>query len=297
MIAPYPSEATLGWVRDAMGGAIMSVRSMGVASTTMHAVSARDRDGVVRRLALRRYHDMDRLDMDPWYVPDNEATVLGLLDDAEVPAPRLLAADAMATVCDLPALLTTRLPGRPVDRPKDLKVFLGDMAWTLARVHEVESRGGVWLPRYQPYYDPVFDGPRRPPAWSSSPALWERVFAILEGPEPDGRQGFIHRDFHPGQILWADGRLSGVVDWTTGCRGPFGIDLARVRLNLALDVGVNATLAFLDAYRAAAGTEPRHPYWDLLDVADFALAPPDPAGDPAGYARLEEWVALAVSES
>jgi aminoglycoside phosphotransferase (APT) family kinase protein len=295
MIAPYPSEATLGWVRDAMGGAIVSVRSMGVASTTMHAVTARDRDGILRRLALRRFHDSGRLATDPWYVPENEATVLGLLDDAEVPAPRLLAVDALARVCDLPALLTTRLTGRPVDRPKDVKVFLGDMAWTLARVHEVESRGDTWLPAYRTYYDPAIDGDRRPPAWSSSQALWDRVFRILDGPAPAGAEGFIHRDYHPGQILWADGRLSGVVDWTTGCHGPFGIDLARMRLNLALHVGVDATVAFLDAYRSAAGTEPRDPYWDLLDAADFILDASDK--DPAAYARLEEWVALAVSES
>ncbi|WP_081412680.1 phosphotransferase [Fictibacillus gelatini] len=30
---------------------------------------------------------------------------------------------------------------------------------------------------------------------------------------PDARNGFIHRDYHPCNVLWEDGRLTGVVDW------------------------------------------------------------------------------------
>jgi len=45
--------------------------------------------------------------------------VLGMLEQTDVPAPRLLAADTTATTCDLPTLLTTRLPGGPPDQAKD----------------------------------------------------------------------------------------------------------------------------------------------------------------------------------
>jgi Ser/Thr protein kinase RdoA (MazF antagonist) len=45
---------------------------------------------------------------------------------------------------------------------------------------------------------------------------------------------FLHRDYHPGNLLWNDGSLSGIVDWAFSCRGPRGVDVAHTRWNLAL---------------------------------------------------------------
>jgi aminoglycoside phosphotransferase (APT) family kinase protein len=293
MASPHPPETVLGWVRDVVAGRISSIRSMGVGATTLHAIDAGDPP---RRLVVRRFHDVERLRTDPWYVPANEAAVLQLLDDTEVPAPRLLAADPHGRICDVPALLTTRVPGRPAARPWDMDAFLTTLAQALARVHEVPL--DTALPPYAPYYDPAVRGERRPPEWSGSPDLWERVFETLAGPEPETPAGFIHRDFHPGQTVWSGDRLTGIVDWTTGSRGPYGIDLARMRIDLAMEYGVDVSRRFQAIYRAATGRDVRHPYWDLTDAADAVLDMPVPRTQQIAdrYGRFEHWIAVALSE-
>jgi aminoglycoside phosphotransferase (APT) family kinase protein len=293
MASPHPPETVLGWVRDVVAGRISSIRSMGVSSTTLHAIDAGDPP---RRLVVRRFHDAERLRTDPWYVPANEAAVLELLDDTEVPAPRLLAADPHGRICDVPALLTTRVPGRPAARPWDMDAFLTTLAQALARVHEVPL--DTALPPYAPYYDLAVRGERRPPEWSGSPDLWERVFETLSGPAPETPAGFIHRDFHPGQTVWSGDRLTGIVDWTTGSRGPYGIDLARMRINLAIEYGVDISWRFAAIYRAVTGREARHPHWDLTDAADAVLDMPAPRTQEVAdrYGRFEHWIAIALSE-
>ncbi len=85
----------------------------------------------------------------------------------------------------------------------------------------------------------------------------------------------MHRDYHPSNVLWWNGRISGVVDWVNGCRGPAGIDVAWCRHNLANLHGVSAADDFLSAYFAAAGSEFEYdPYWDLMSVVELLPGPP-----------------------
>lgn len=73
--------------------------------------------------------------------------------------------------------------------------------------------------------------------------MWERVFSLFGSSWPAARVRFIHRDYHPGNALW-DGSGGGVVDWATAARGPAGIDLARMRQNLAAHHGTGAADRF-----------------------------------------------------
>ncbi|NYH90711.1 phosphotransferase family protein [Actinopolymorpha rutila] len=296
--APPPSGATLRWVREVTGpgGLVASVRLMGVDSTALHAVDVLSATGVLHRLTLRRFHRTDRLRTDPWYAPTNEATVLGLLGSTDVPAPRLVAADTTPTMCDVPTLLTTRVPGSPPARAD--RTVLAQLAETLALIHAVDLPVVRALPPYRPYYDRQRDGDRRPPAWSAAPRLWSRVFDVVAAGPPPATLGFIHRDYHPGQTLWDGDRLVGVVDWTTGCLGPRGIDLARMRLNLAGRYGGEAAEQFLALYRGMGVADAHHPYWDLLDTCDGLLDAPEPSSPVARaeWTRFEDWLARTVAQ-
>ena len=50
---------------------------------------------------------------------------------------------------------------------------------------------------------------------------------------PTSALGFCHRDYHPGNVLWSRGQVSGVVDWTHACHGAPAVDVAHCALNLA----------------------------------------------------------------
>ena len=84
---------------------------------------------------------------------------------------------------------------------------------------------------------------------------------------PPYRPTFIHRDFHPGNVLWSRGRASGVVDWANACRGPRGCDLAHCRGNLIDLGGPEAADRFLAAYESFTG-EAYHPYWEMASILE-----------------------------
>jgi aminoglycoside phosphotransferase (APT) family kinase protein len=231
-----------------------------------------------RELVLRRWARPGWDDDDPDLTAAREALVLGRLADSEVPAPELVAADVEATACDVPALLITRLPGAPFDgRPP-----LGPLVDVLAQIHAVDPDG---VPPYRRYHEP--DRLRVPP-WAGDRTVWEDAIALAHEPPPALPDRFIHRDFHPGNTLWDGAQLTGVVDWTTGSRGPGAVDLGHLRWNLVVDYGQRVADAMLphDEY---------HPYYDVvtaLDVLDDL-----PADTPhAELVRLEEHVARALAE-
>ena len=78
------------------------------------------------------------------------------------------------------------------------------------------------------------------PAWWRDPTAWARAVRQTETARPTAEAVVIHRDFHPGNLLWLDGRLSGVVDWVDACLGPAAFDRAHLRVNLAVLHGSDA---------------------------------------------------------
>jgi len=274
---------------------VVRVDALPVSATAKHLVEVAFEDGTTQRLVLRRYHDAERLAHDPWYVPAHEALALRLLAESAVPAPRLYAADLEAAVCDVPALLESWIPGGEAWQPDDLDGYLARAAEVLVAIHAVSVPSDAELPRYAPYHER--ERVLSPP-FSTRPGLWERVAAVLDAPRPAYRETFIHRDYHPGNVLWDGTQVTGVIDWATAAWGPPGIDLARMRLNLASRLGTNIADRFVVAYVTAGGDpSARDPFWDLLDAADVLpdlAAPITPGG--GDLARLEDYVEGVLDE-
>jgi aminoglycoside phosphotransferase (APT) family kinase protein len=269
---------------------------MGRSSTDMHAIDVRNGSGRVLRLALRRYVDDRRLATDPWYRPEREVTALGIVARAHIPAPRLIAEDVDARQCDVPAILESRISGRPLRRrPADMDRYLREAAEALRSIHAIDPIHAAALPSYAPYRPP---STLRTPRWSKRPGLWAQVLDVLAQPAPPAEGRFIHRDYHPGNILVSRGKITGVVDWLTACRGPRSIDVARMRLNLAIDFGLEEAGRFLALYRSLAPAAWAHdPHWDLVDAVDMAQDQRAPRTWAQGVAwdRFEQWVGSSLS--
>jgi aminoglycoside phosphotransferase (APT) family kinase protein len=204
-----------------------------------------------------------------------EATVLRLLGDTDVPAATLVAVDATAQYCDHPSLLMSLLPGT---------VRLGDqgagdradlLARQLVRIHQLPVTAQQRPRTYQ-----AWASPERVtlPAATERPELWQRAVDVIRQ-EPPAYQGcFLHRDFHPGNVLFTgtddDLQISGVVDWVETSWGPADLDVAHCSTALALLHGVPAGMRFADRYVAAGGTLAEggtaQLYWRLLDALGFA---------------------------
>jgi aminoglycoside phosphotransferase (APT) family kinase protein/dienelactone hydrolase len=198
-----------------------------------------------------------------------EAAVLTLLAAEDgVPAPELVAVDAGAEHCDHPSLLMSLLPGRVRLDEEDLDRRLDLLAGRLAAIHRVTPG----------------ERPRAYQAWTSAERvqappgeLWERAVDVIRAEPPTYEGCFLHRDFHPGNVLFTGSgsglRVSGVVDWVETSWGPADLDVAHCSTALALLHGPRHGLAFRDRYEALGGRRladgREHLYWRLLDALGY----------------------------
>jgi aminoglycoside phosphotransferase (APT) family kinase protein len=271
-----PPARVVAWCETVTGSRVAAVRALdGGMSSAVHALDLADG----RALVLRRFVRPEWLAEEP-DVPRREAAALELLRERPLPTPRLVASDPTGADAGDPAVLMTRLPGAVVWAPEELDGFLRGLAALLPAVHATPI--GPALPGYAPY---ALES-HGPPPWTSRPEIWERGFAVFDDPPPSDERRFIHRDFHPGNVLWTAGAVTGVVDWANASVGDPRADVGHCRVNLAGVLGLAAADRFLELCEIGE----YDPYWDIV----AALG----GFDDATFARWtpveEEFLARAV---
>ena len=159
-----------------------------------------------------------------------------------------------------PCIVTDYLLGRPDLKPDDLGRWIASLATALAAIHST----------------PVQEAP----AWLHRPAIWDRwePSGLPPGPRTmaisaavnalrtrEWTYAFCHGDFHPGNVLFENGSLIGVVDWTSARVAPLLSDLGRARAALAIWPGGDAPDLLADAYLVETGRPLEGlALWDLM---------------------------------
>ncbi len=189
-----------------------------------------------------------------------EARILELLAPTDLPVPRVVAMDREGTDAVWPALLMTRMPGRRRFRPREVGPWLEGMSRLAARIHSAPVALDA-LPAHRLW---GADDLLPLPEWWTKPDVWKAAVEVFRGPAPDEPVTFIHRDFHPGNLLWKGRRPSAIVDWVYACRGPVAVDVAHCRLNLWLDLGRDVADTWVEVTGGA-----HHPYWDIADALSW----------------------------
>lgn len=274
------------WIGELTGRMPEMIHSLPSSGSTVLAVEAPGRSLIVRRMTDPAWRDRD---------PDaiaREARVLSALASTSVPAPRVVGVDPDGSTTGVPTLAVERLPGTG-----DATGF-GDLdghrllAEPLRAIHDVDA--SVAGRPYRRYTEP--DGMWAPP-WATDTALWSEAIEATRTP-PAGPDGFLHRDYHGGNVLTEHGVVTGVVDWIEACHGPQAVDAARAAVNLALAHGSEQAGRFLHTCRRLGiATDP---YWTLVDALDIVdwYDGEDAVGrwtGPAGHEadtrpRLEHWL-------
>jgi aminoglycoside phosphotransferase (APT) family kinase protein len=267
---------TREWVRRQVGKGARIVsehaRSGGTASA-VHAVTVDDARGARRHLILRRYVLAGWLAEEP-DLAAHEARVLDLLAPSGVAAPQLVAVDIAGEECDVPAVLMTRMPGRVRWSPRDIDGFVHRLVDAMLAIHAVTLPPDPAVRAFRPY-----DGGKAlaPPPGTTAPDAWQRAIEIHAGPAPRHGAVLVHRDFHPGNVLWSGSEVSAVIDWSSASIGAPEVDVAHCRVNLAVALGLDAADRFLSTYAERTGRDEYDPYWDLQDlvgmISHIELAP------------------------
>ena len=252
-------EAAREWVRRRMKSEVVHARRLpGASSTAVHLLVLGDD----RRLVLRRYAWPGFLEDEPM-APRREVDALHFAVGQGLAAPSVIAADVDGAEVEdgVPLLLMERLPGKAVGDPDVWR-----LAEAAAGIHRVVEPFGH---RYFRWFDRV---EVRMPGNATDQSLWEWALGVWSSPPPEFRAVFIHRDFHPGNVLWSRGRVTGIVDWANACQGPAECDVATCRGNLMRSAGAHAADAFIKAYRAITGSD-LHAYWEVVGVLEHGPSP------------------------
>ncbi|MFI9103661.1 phosphotransferase family protein [Streptomyces fildesensis] len=204
-----------------------------------------------------------------------EADILRLLRETDVPVAAFHGVDATAAYCDHPSLLMSLLPGsvRLGEEETELRTEL--LARQLVGIHQVRVPVDARPREYQAWTSP--DRVRLPES-TERPQLWQRAVEVIRRDPPDYRPCFLHRDFHPGNVLFtgqgARLEITGVVDWVETSWGPADLDVAHCSTALALLYGAEEGMRLADRYLASGGTLTEDPsahlYWRVLDALAFA---------------------------
>ena len=187
-----------------------------------------------------------------------EQRVLRTLDGLGGLAPVLLGGDLDGQWSEHPTSLISRLDGEPDITPSNPETWARELGRALALVHAVASDRLAGLPSV--FEDRGSQAELSGPLASKVRSRWSQ---ITGSPEV-----LTHSDYWSGNVVWRDGRLTGIVDWSGGARGPRGWDLGWCRLDLVLLFDERIADVFLAAYEAAIG-------WTIADVVlwdDWAVA-------------------------
>jgi hypothetical protein len=173
------------------------------------------------------------------------------------------------------------VPGEVVWNPPAVEPWLRGLVEVVEAIHRLPVSPSLseWFP-YKPELVP--------PPWTRYPRAWETALSIFHGPRPPHDRVFLHRDFHPGNVLWTDGRITGVVDWVSACAGPPEEDVAHCRSNLARHHDLAVADRFLALWLSASGRDSYDPYHDLVNVVSMAGEEPDEG--------LDRFVAAAAAQ-
>lgn len=244
--AELPEQAR-AWVLARVGGAtsISAVAPLfgGISADTRGLVVERESGGPLE-VVLKRFIDPGRASCVAW-----EAVALAALADAPLTfgVARLLGRDDAGTECDVPALLTSRLPGRIALEPQGWEPRVRALGEALADFHAARLPCPASL---RDYFRRI-DEPQLPPPADAGFPDWKAVWRFVQQQDFSG-DALLHGDYHLGNALFEGDELTGVVDWASVRRGRAELEVAYCRLDLSMLLGGDAPARFLDAYQDRA---------------------------------------------
>ena len=256
------------WAQEQLKSEIIAIKPVGGGRTdTISAVHLGHGERVILRyVSMERWGEIGRQHV------VCEALGSRLMEGSSLPVPRLIASDPDGSGTGDYANLTTWLPGQVRLGPLGL-----DAIDELARIAVIIHGTPVdddHRPRPYEFWTP---DDLEVPSWTSRPELWQRAIDIFNQGPPPTHQGLVHRDFHPGNILWKGDRITGVIDWAETSWGPPDLDVMHSRANFAMLHDFDSADAFSDAYRWHGGVldndHDAEVFWAVSDILGFL---PDP---------------------
>lgn len=253
-----PPASTLRWIERELGECVTRVEARrGGSSSAIHALTVGD-----SRVILRRYVIRTVVDEEPDII-DQEVRALRVLERSRAVTPVPIVSDAAGVRADVPALVMSCLPGRVNWAPSNVDSWLRQLAEALPLIHATPWRADDRIRAFRPYRPDRWE----PPPWLRDRSVWDRAVAVFHAPPADDARVFINRDYHPGNVLFRRGKVTGVVDWQSAAIGPPSVDVSHCRGNLIGRFGLEVADRFTKVWQDVSG-ERYHPWAEAAMAVD-----------------------------
>jgi aminoglycoside phosphotransferase (APT) family kinase protein len=237
---------------------------VGGIDTATYRLDARRRDGTVVRMTLHCYRAWERE-----RAADRIARERALLDALAGQLhfiPGTIFVDPAGELVGDPLSVLTFLRGSPEPPPRgDQRArgrWIEDFARPLVAIHAIGAdRLPAGFRRNDPLVPYVAGLAREARDDGVSRALLAAIRRTI--PEEPVAPVLLHHDYWYGNTLWENGRLTGVIDWTSARLGDAATDVALARCDLAVTLDLRAADELVDRYRALGGSIRGLLFWDL----------------------------------
>jgi aminoglycoside phosphotransferase (APT) family kinase protein len=245
-----------------------------------------ERPGGQHEKLLVRQHGAADLASNPRIAAD-EFGLLRFLRSVGLPAPTPYYLDESGEIFSTPYIIIEYIEGQTEFAPPNTGDFIRQFAALLARIHRVDgSKPDIsFLPQQAQKYAREL---KERPANLDESLQEGQIRDALEAAWPLPQRNpsvLLHGDFWPGNLLWRDGQLVGVIDWEDAAIGDPLADVANSRLEVLWAFGSDAMQRFTQVYQSISSIDfAALPYWDLCAALRHAAH----AADWATYAATEQ---------
>jgi aminoglycoside phosphotransferase (APT) family kinase protein len=253
-------------------------------SAQVTALEIMQPDGQTKKMIVRQHGPVD-LQHNPQIAAD-EFKLLQLLHSAGLPTPIPHYLDQSDEIFSTPYIVIAYIEGEPEFTLSHVPDLIPQFATHLSRIHHVDCShlDLSFLPAQEHIYARKLS--ERPEKVDES--LDEgHIRDVLEAVWPLSQQNksvLLHGDYWPGNILWRDGQLVGIIDWEDARFGDPLEDVANTRLEILWAFDIDAMQRFTHHYQSMTSLDYTNlPYWDLC----AALRP---------ASKIAEWAADALKE-
>jgi len=256
VLAEILSEIDPSWT-------LHGIRALSRRASVIDATKPR---GSAERLILLTHSQADR-ERNP-HIARQEYRLLKTLSDAPLPVPQAL---YLCKSHQPPFLITRFVEGSAGHSAGRGRAFPQRLAAILRRIHAVDRR------RFDLSFLPKLDDRTAMDSSPSAPGR-RRIQAAMRRALPRlkfNAPALLHGDFWPGNLLWQDGELAGVIDWEDAMLGDPLADLGKSRLEILWALGPVAMEAYTAHYLGLnqgldATTLPFWDLWGAFRLAHFA---------------------------
>ena len=188
-----------------------------------------------------------------------------------VPAPEPIYLDETGGVLGAPGIVTRFVEGKQWSDRRDPAAWAATLARLLLKIHDIspkpDDRKKLLDGDHESMYFLREDEPERKAGHPLSDVIYDTVRAYRSS-VPPVTTSLIHMDYWDGNVLWADGRVTAILDWDFASYGDPALDVAYFRMNMYLRGIREAADPFLECYEAESGAAVKNlGFWELAAAA------------------------------